>query len=159
MAVATELTYPRPQMSEGGETYTDRHTCYPDLHAFRRVCKAFGVIGKSIWTTLVRQDLGYTTLCLPPRKNSVLDLADVLLTDGGGLGKLVKTIHLTVYPSAHGKVLSDKAFLHEEFQWMSAASTEKETAARQRQNKLTAVAQVKRNVRYAAKADEVCGRD
>ena len=80
MAVTTELTYDRPEMPEGEETYPDRHT-------FRRVCNAFSVIGKSIWTTLARQDLGYTTLCLPPRKNTVLDLADILFADGGDLGK------------------------------------------------------------------------
>jgi len=95
LVIALELA--KPQMSDGISL---------DLHTFRLVCKAFSLIGKKAWTILARDHKwsGYTTLCLPPRKNTLVDLAQIFLADEGGLGKLVTNIKLAVMPSTHAEV-------------------------------------------------------
>ena len=113
-----------------------------DLHTFRRVCKTFSIIGKSVWANLAKHDSAYTTLPLPPRSHDILDLADVFLADGGALGKLVKTIRLTVYPSVH-TVSSDETLAYEGSRWMSAAPVEWDIAVKQRQERITAIAYIR----------------
>lgn len=102
--IALELAQPQIQQ----EIYYDMPAFSLDLHAFRLVCKTFGAIGKKAWVILAREypTSGYTTLYLPPRENSLVDLAEVFLADDGLLGKLVTSFKLTVMPSTHTEVVN-----------------------------------------------------
>ena len=143
MAIAMELTYPRPLgLVPAFVDQEYKQPPYTDLHTFRRVCKTFSIIGKSVWAKLAKHDSAYTTLRLPPRSHDILDLADVFLADGGALGKLVKTIRLTVYPSVH-TVFSNETLAYEGSHWRSAAPMEWDIAVKERQERITANANVR----------------
>jgi len=104
LSIALELAQPQIQYELRYEMSAVSH----DLHAFRLVCKIFSTIGKKAWVILAKEypTSGYTTLRLPPRENSLLDLAEVFLADEGLLGKLVTRFQLVVMPSTHTEVVN-----------------------------------------------------
>jgi len=126
------------QDDDNSNAQEDNATTYTDLHNFRLVCKTFGIVGKSAWKKLAKQDPGYATLRLPPRKNTLLDLADVFLADGAALGKLVKTVRLSVYPSIHSE-LSDQMLMLEQSGWMSLPSSDNDIVGQQRKEAFAAI--------------------